>query len=188
MRGQIPVAHVVNHIRAFFAGHVITEDRFNAGPMPSAYPEFRVLTIAPGPRIPLWTYVSAGTCQIGNDDAEKTEFSICAPSKDDRLLEIVTMTGWYHHSMKVGRGHIIPIGEPWLPGSSCDNLLVSLPYPFGPDLEICNYERQHLHILWLVPITTQECLFAKEHGAETLEERFDAAQLESWSPRRASVA
>jgi hypothetical protein len=54
----------------------------------------------------------------------------------------------------------VNLGEPWLPGSACDHGLISLPYPWGPELE---------------------------DGLAALEERFQAARLDFTNPGRASV-
>jgi hypothetical protein len=64
---------------------------------------------------------------------------------------------------------------------------VSLPYPFGEELEVCNFPDGHLHVRWLLPITATEREFKVREGLEALEQRFDACALEYWSPTRASV-
>ena len=64
---------------------------------------------------------------------------------------------------RLDHGHTVPIGEPWLPGSACDHLLVSLPYPFGPELEMCRWDGGHARLLWLLPITEAERDFRTEH-------------------------
>jgi hypothetical protein len=66
-------------------------------------------------------------------------------------------------------------------------MLVSLPYPFGPELEICNLNDRHIHLLWLLPITEDERDFKVEHGQEALEQLFDESRLEYWRDDRESV-
>lgn len=63
------------------------------------------------------------------------------------------MNVYYHRGGRLGLGRTVPIGEPWLPGSRCDHYLVSLPYPFGPDLQVCHIGDLHVDFLWLLPIT-----------------------------------
>jgi hypothetical protein len=87
----------------------------------------------------------------------------------------------------LGTGHTFPIGEPLLPGSTCEYFLVSQPYPFGPELEVCNFPSGHVHILWLLPITAAEREFKVREGLEALEQRFDECALEYWNSDRASV-
>jgi len=79
------------------------------------------------------------------------------------------MTAYYHRGGKLGLGHTLPIGEPWLPGSRCDRLLASLPYPWGPELQTCHVGDRHVDFLWLLPITRQERDFKVANGLEALE-------------------
>ncbi len=81
----------------------------------------------------------------------------------------------------LGQGHTLPIGEPWLPGSAGDHLLVSLPYPFGPGLQTCHVGDLHVDLLWLLPITATERQYKIEHGLEALDTRFEQAGLEYWN-------
>jgi hypothetical protein len=50
-----------------------------------------------------------------------------------------------------------------------------------------DYGTGSARFLWLLPITSSERQFAKEHGVEALEERFDQAQLQYWDINRTSV-
>ena len=45
----------------------------------------------------------------------------------------------------------------------------------------------HVHFLWLLPITQSEREFCKQHGASALEEAFERAGLEYWQVERESV-
>ena len=47
-------------------------------------------------------------------------------------------------------------------------MLVSLPYPFGPELEVCQLPDGELHVLWLLPITLAEREFKVREGLEAL--------------------
>ena len=87
----------------------------------------------------------------------------------------------------MGQGHTFPIGEPWLQGSECEFMLVSVPYPFGPELEVCKLAEGHLHFFWLLPITKAEREFKIREGQEALEQRFDARAVEYWKPDRDSA-
>jgi hypothetical protein len=64
---------------------------------------------------------------------------------------------------------------------------VSLPYPFGPELEVCCISDWNLHVLWVLPITAAEREFKVREGVEALEQRFDACALKYWVPDRASA-
>ncbi|WP_254507213.1 suppressor of fused domain protein [Anatilimnocola floriformis] len=173
------------HLRRFFAGHSCDEHVWTLGPALDELPRLFVLEFAPGPQSRLWTYVTVGAWEVRAEP--RLEFMIAAPDQDQRHVELLFMTAWYHGNRGLGTGHTLPIGESWLPGSKCDFFLVSLPYPFGPQLEICNLPDWHLHVLWLLPITSAEREFKVREGLEALEQRFDAAAIEYWSPNRPSV-
>jgi hypothetical protein len=82
----------------------------------------------------------------------------------------------------------VPVGEPWLPGSRCDHLLICLPYPFGPELQTCHVGDRHVDFLWLLPITTGERDFKVANGLEALESRFEQRRLKYWDINRPSLA
>jgi hypothetical protein len=97
------------------------------------------------------------------------------------------MVAHYHHDRHLDIFHSLPVGQPWLDGATCDHFLVSLPYPFGPDLEVCHLGDGHAQLLWLLPITAAEASFKKTNGVDALEERFDEAAIEYWRTDRQSV-
>jgi hypothetical protein len=144
-------------------------------------------TNAPPPRTSLWSYVSVGAIDLQPPSEERLEFLLCTPEQSDRAVELVTMAAWYHAKEGLGLGHTLPIGEPWLPGATCDCLLVSLPYPHGPELERLPLEGGEGQVLWLLPITAAEREYKVTHGIEALEQLFDANELEYWDCDRPSV-
>ena len=87
---------------------------------------------------------------------------------------------------EVHLGRILEIGEPWLPESRCDHFLVSLPYPYGPELEALDPPRA-MRLLWLLPITSEEAEFGRQHGVEALEQCFEREKLDYLDPRREAV-
>ena len=100
------------------------------------------------------------------------------------------MAAYYHAGPAQHRldlGHTVPIGEPWLPGSQCDRLLVSLPYWYGPELETCTWDGGHARLLSLLPITESELAYKHARGLEELERRFEAASINVADPARAAV-
>lgn len=84
-------------------------------------------------------------------------------------------------------GKVVGIGDPWMEGSACDHLLVSLPYPYGPKLEWLRLPDTCIRFLWLMPVTAREGAFAELNGAEELEKKFDTAKPDYINPKRASV-
>lgn len=174
---------VRQRIDVFFAGHSIHERRWLLGPMVDEHARFRVCEIAPGPRSSLWIYVSVGASDVRQE--RSLEFILACPAQSERGVELVTMAARYHRSEGLGLGHTLPIGEPWLPGATCDFLLVSLPYPWGS--ELLGPPEAHVHILWLLPITAEERTYKVEQGQEALEALFDKKKLEYWRLQRPSL-
>src|SRR4051812_10611589 len=161
-------AAVSRHHHQFFAGHELVERHQVVGPIAHRVPSFFVHEIAPGPRYAGWTYASVGLWDaVHQPDGHGLEFVMTALAADERLVELVAMAAYYHAGPVTQRpevGHTVPIGEPWLPGSSCDHLLVSVPYPFGPELESCTWQGGHARLLWLLPITEAERTYKVDAG------------------------
>jgi hypothetical protein len=178
------------HVRSFFAGHAVTHEQWPRGPMRQRVPDFFVYEVGPGPRWAGWTYVSSGCWQATQEDGYGLEFVLSADEKDARHVEIVTMAAYYHAgplSDRLDLGHTVPIGQPWRAGSELDHLLVSLPYAYGPDLEIAEWTTGHARLLALMPITTAERNFKVEQGVEALEQRLEDQEASFSNPRRTSV-
>ncbi|MEU3611555.1 suppressor of fused domain protein [Streptomyces sp. NPDC006872] len=152
-------------------------------------PHLRVLVVEPGPRSDSWAYVTAGCWASMEKQGRGLEFVMTAHVRDQRFIELMAMIAYYHcggHQLDLE--HSMPIGEPWVPGSTCAHLLISLPYLHGPDLEHCPLPRGHARILWTLPVTTAEIEFRQRHGHEALERLFDEAEIIPTDPFRASVA
>jgi hypothetical protein len=175
------------HVRRFFTGRVIETFTWTAGPILDQNPHFRVLRVAPASSNDVWTYVSVGGWAATPDVNQGLEFLLCTPTPEPRAVELLAMTVFYNLGGKLGLGHNFPIGEPWLPGSACEQLLVSLPYPFGPELQTSHVGDRHVEFLWLLPITEAERLLKVSSGVEALESRFDEVGLRYWQIDRASV-
>jgi hypothetical protein len=178
---------VFEHVREFFAGHDVRSQPFDGGPIQRVLPGFHTIQVGPGPRLGQTTYVSVGA-GFPDDGDEHLEFVAVASSPSARHVELLAMTSYYHRSgERLGLGHTFPIGEPWVPGSSLDHFLVSLPYPFGPQLEHLPMSGHNVRLLWLLPIASSERDYKRAHGVEALETLFDAAQIAYWDPKRRPV-
>ncbi|GGY00662.1 hypothetical protein GCM10010358_63110 [Streptomyces minutiscleroticus] len=181
---------VESHVRAFFEGHSVEVVDYDLGPeRREVAPDLRVLVVGPGPRSDSWAYVTAGCWAAMEKDGHGLEFVMTAHVRDQRFIELMAMIAYYHcggHQLDLE--HSMPIGEPWVPGSTCDHLLISLPYLHGPDLEHCPVPGGHARILWTLPVTTAEIEFRRCHGHEALEQLFDKAEIIPTDPFRASVA
>jgi hypothetical protein len=113
------------------------------GPVLKRVPNFTTLAVGPGERLPAgWTFISLGCWDATEHHGHGLEFFLIAPDYDERHIESLGMNAYYHAGPEYQRldvGHTVPIGRPWIDGSQCDHYLASLPYPFGPDLEICTW-------------------------------------------------
>lgn len=149
--------------------------------------DFSVARFSPGPKTKLWTYCSLGASSPRSEEEERLEFLLLLPRCDDRAVELISMVAHYQRTEHLGMRHMFAIGEPWLDQSRCDCMATSLPYPFGPALEKLDSSGLHARFLWLVPITSSEREFARDHGMEELEARFDSAGLNYWDIDRNAV-
>lgn len=154
-------------------------------------PGFRVHVVAPGPRLrSLWTYVTTGCWQAVNDQGHGIEFLLATREFTMRGVEMLTKTAFYHAGppdQRLGLGHTTSLGEPWLPGSLCDHALISLPFPWGSEVEFCSWNGGHARLLWVLPITRAERDFKRAHGVDALEQRFEEVSLDYSDPARSSV-
>ena len=178
---------VHEHVHSFFSGHDAHREDFDKGPIQSMIPGFHAIALEPGPKTELWTYVSVGSGFLEHDGIQRLEFLITADEPSDKHTERLAMTAFYHHTETLGLGHTFPLGEPWIPESTLDHALISLPYRFGPELEVFNSKGDHVHFYWILPITAEECAFRHANGLGALESIFDEAELHDWDAKRASV-
>ena len=187
MKSEPVYARLHAHIHAFFSGHETTRLTWKKGPIGDVLPEFHVLRVAPGPKTNLWTYVSIGAWEVDRDTSGGLEFFVVGNEENERYVEALAMTAFYHQAHHLGKSHTFPIGEPWWPDSPLDHLLLSLPYIFGPEFEVCSLPDRHIHFLWLLPITQAEREFKAANGLDALEERFEQSGIEYWNPLRTSL-
>ena len=188
-RTRRAIADVEEHVRSFFTGHEIEALDYDLGEQRrEAVPGLRVITVGPGPRTNSWTYVTAGCWAVVEHGGHGLEFVLGTPVRDPSFAALPAMVAYYHADHHLDIKHSMSIGAPWMPNSGCDHLLVSLPYLHGPDLERCPLRDGHARLLWMLPVTSSEIAFRREHGHEALEALFDEAQINPTDPHRASVA
>jgi hypothetical protein len=111
-------------------------------------------------------------------------------SRGWRHVDILAIVAHNHagpEQQRVGLGHTLNIGEPWIAGSVCTHLLISLPYAYGPALEICEWPDGHARVLAVQPISAAERAFTIDHGVEALEQRLEDTQAAFSDQRRASA-
>ena len=175
------------HVEGFWPDRPQEEFTWNLGPIEEWIPGFRVRRVAPRLSSEPWVYLTVGASSVGEGD--RFEFLLLAPSDSPRHVETLAMVASFHADPRysVSLGQTVKIGRPWAEGSSADHLLVSLPYPFGPDLELCDVDGVAVRILLLVPISATEARFVSDQGFEELERLFETKGVDVLSVSRPSL-
>jgi hypothetical protein len=180
---------VGRHVTRYFRGHsVFVVD------VPAAFrervPGLEILEVGAGHRTRLHTYVTLGCWEAVQSGGVGVEFLLSAREPDVAHAATLAEVAARHcgtPEQRLDRGSVVPLGRPWTPGSACDRLLVTLPYPYSPELEWCRWRRNVARLLWLMPITPVEAEYADAHGVEALERRFEETEVHFADPERPSV-
>jgi hypothetical protein len=186
---KTPAEALGRHLTDWFAGHPM----YSISPGPEALdrvPGLDVVEVAPGPAFGLVSYVSLGCWAAVQKRGAGVEFVLTAREPDPAHVATVTTAAVAHCGTPAGRldrGSVVPLGRAWSPGSECDHLLVTLPYPYGPNFEFFRWGRNSTRMLWLLPITAAEAAFVAVEGVEALEARLEAMGLPFADPVRPSV-
>jgi hypothetical protein len=114
---------------------------------------------------------------------------LLSPNESALHVELLAMVTNFHadERYRLALGQTINIGRPWVEGSSCASLLVSLPYSLGSAFEFCDGGEPEIRYLWLVPVTAAEADFLNRNGLEALERRFEEARINAVDANRKSV-
>jgi hypothetical protein len=177
------------HLSDWFGGHAMFSMTPSADVL-DRVPGLEVVEVAPGPEFGMASYVTLGCWQAVQQRGAGAEFVLTARETDPVHVGTVATAAVVHCGTPAGRlnrGSVVPLGRGWLPGSDCDRLLVTLPYPYGPRFEFYRWGRNTTRLLWLLPITAAEAAFVSVEGAEAFEARLEAMGLSFADPVRPSV-
>ncbi len=180
---------VLEHVKGFWPNSMVVEEQWKRGPIQENVPGFRVLRVKSGtPRRPV-IYVTNGCFILESAQHIRHEFFLISPKEEPQHVETLTMLANFHadERYKLDVGSVVNIGDPWMPGSNCDHLLISVPYPYGPKLEWLKMPDICVRFLWALPITQREAAFVELNGLEALEQKFDAAKVDYMNPSRSSI-
>ena len=178
-------ADLIEHIQRTWGRTGILRD-LTQGRRAALPPEWRVLELPAFNRREYWMYGTVG--MSGPGDADAVELYMLAPAPDPGLLEILAAVSDFHRTgERLGWGHSVNFGRPWLENSRCTFGLLSLPYLFGPEFEAFRSGDASARILWLLPITPEERDYKIAHGLEALELLFESAPFDYLDPDRPSV-
>ena len=110
----------------------------------------------------------------------RLEFFLICPCEDALHVETLAMCAYFHSDpcYHLDLGMSVNIGRGWREGSHYDRLLISLPYPYGPNLEICKIVNFTIRYLWLLPIDVAEEGYLQQWGLEALEQKFDKVGID----------
>jgi hypothetical protein len=180
---------VYEHLQSFWPESTIAAEQWEEGPIQDHVPGLQILRIksrTPGRPV---IYATNGCFILEPNQHIRHEFFLISPEEERRNVETLTMLADFHadEQYRVDVGSVVNIGDPWLPGSLCDHLLLSVPYPYGPRLEWLKFPDTCVRFLWALPITAREAAFAKLNGYEALEQKFEVARVDYMTPSRASI-
>ncbi|MFJ2057910.1 suppressor of fused domain protein [Streptomyces sp. NPDC087908] len=179
------IAALERHVRGFWEGHLVEVATWNEGPVFERVPQFSTRRVLPVRAGGAWVYVTVGT-SLSVPEGEGTEFLLMSPFADEAHSETLAMVSHYHsfdaHRLDVGS--VVNLGRPWMRGSRMDHLLVSLPYPYGPDLEWSGPDAGEARFLWLLPVHKSEVDFIKRVSLDEFELLMDAASPNVLDPDR----
>src|SRR5260370_12587677 len=122
---------IQNHYRKCWSGEV-KKLRWRSGPVHELPKDFLILQFPPARK--MWTYATCCMSQAG--DESPLEIHLFSPEESLGHVELLTVISHYHRTgARIGPGHTVNFGKPWMEGSRCDHGLLSLPYLDGPQLE-----------------------------------------------------
>jgi hypothetical protein len=172
-------------------GAPYSEVRWSSGPVHELPERFRVLEFEPGRDMRHWNtayWIYATRCMSEETDDLPIELHLFSPFRSEEPVELLTITAYYHRTgRKLGLGHTVNFGKPWIGRSACEFGLISLPYLDGPALENMLLAAKIAKFYWLIPITEQERNYIKEHGLSVLEQKFEESNFNYADVSRCSV-
>lgn len=171
---------VLSHLQNFWKHHDIKGFTWALGRIVEELPDFQVFQVIPNHEDEPWVYVSSGIGQFLGQ-----EFFIISPFETPEHIETLAMlaSASMHYPDRFQLRKTVNIGRPWVEQSSFQHFLISLPYPYGQELEYMD----NVRFFWLLPITQPERLFLNTHSVEDLETRFDELGIDYLDINRASV-
>ena len=181
---------ILDHYRRFWGASRVDEVHWTPGHVGERLPDLHIAKVRPAQPGEMWCFATIGAWQATEEASHGLEFVGAARSEAVSVLWHLALTAYYHAGppdYRLDVGQTVSIGEGWVEGSTLDAILVSLPYPWGPDLEHCLLPERHIRVLWLLPISEAERRFAGTDGVEALERRFDDAAIDYLDPFRPSV-
>jgi hypothetical protein len=180
---------ILQHLEGFWPNSVIREDTWDRGPIEENVPGLKILrAVSRTPNRPV-IYVTQGCFIVNSPEHVRCEFFLISPREERQHVETLTMLSNFHSDerYRLKESSIVNIGQPWVPGSNCEHLLISVPFPYGPKLEWLKLKEFCVRFLWALPITAREAAFADLNGYKALEEKLESAKIDYLDVSRLSV-
>lgn len=175
---------LLKQLHRFFRGARLHARRWPEAHVHKALPHFQVVEISPGARNASWVYVTAGLSGQEVPADKRCEFLLHAEHADSAHVRLLCLLAWFHLTGEtLGIGQVMEIGEPWVPGSILDRLLVCRLH-LHPEIEVIRPKTHHAHVHWVLPLSPWEHAYLCAHGLDALEELFAARRIEFANPFR----
>ncbi len=180
---------VREHAAACWPKRRVETTRWTEGGLVENIPGLGVVCVEAAEPGQALVYITAGASAEPMEDGYGIEFFVLAPADQPFAVKLVSMVAHLHADPRypMSLGQVLEIGQPWLPGASCDHLLVCLPDAFGPEFEWFSNTERTIRFIWLVPVTSAEAAFARDKGYVALQEKLGGAQVDLAELVRESV-
>jgi len=191
--GRKPKLHdqIRRHYDDFWGRDRIEEVHWTPGPTSGRLPQLHFVKVAPTSENEAWTFATIGMSEVDAEHNHGIELIAMSPDGGAAVMLTLAMLAYYHagpEEQRLGHGHTVPIGQGWVDGSPLDHVLMSLPYAWGPNLEVCRIGQRLIQILWALPIHADEQQLKVSDGLDALEQGLEAASIDPLDPHRPSVA
>src|SRR6266850_2153462 len=121
---------IESHLAAFWPDRKVDDLTWNLGPVRASLPNLRIRRLARHDEPVPWIYVTIGASDVREGSAPGLEFMILSPSETPRHVETLAMLAHFNslpgHRLELGE--VVNVGRPWIEGSGCDWLYMSVPY------------------------------------------------------------
>lgn len=178
------------HIASFWPGRGTDDLTWNLGPIRASLPNFRVRGLAPREEGDYWAYVTIGASETTESLGAGKEFLLLSPSETPRHIETLAMLAHFNSlpQHRLDFGEVIKIGRPWLEGSGCDWLYMSVPYTVPREFQYCTTpDGGGARFLWAVPVYASEAAYMRSSTAEAFERYLEQSNVDVLDPNRPVV-
>ena len=176
-----------HHYRTFWPSAAVEDEVYLDCLVEDRLPGLHIAEIRPKDWPGITILATIGAWTGTRDSNHNLEFLALATSDVRTVRTRLAKVAYYNAGPpdhRLGVGHTIPIGEPWVKCSNLDHVLLSVPYLWGPSLEDLVLADRHIRVLWALPIYRIEAEYRHLHGLEELERKLEADGVDVLDPFR----